>query len=414
MRRRRDHNRGKIDPVLKKMPENYDVLVVGGGPSGLNTARILARDGFRVAVLERKRRIGDNVICTGIIGKEIFNKFELKTDSVLKELSEIHLISPFRTTLTYNHPFSFAYVVDRKKFDRNLSLDAGRKGAEIYTGHDVNDIVVNAGGVEVYASTAEKLYRYDAKMVVLATGIDVRLSKKLGLGYPRRFMNGIQAEVCIENDLIPSILVGRNIAPGAFAWIVPADKKKIRIGLLTEEDPKIYFNNLIQEFYPSLQNKLRNNKIPVKVIAQGLQTGSFQDRVLVVGEAAGQVKTTTGGGVSFGLFCSNIAAQVIKKQFDSGDFSSRYLSEYERLWRRSIQRELRVGYFTRKICSKLTDEETEQLFQLARSNGVFPLIKKMGDFDWHSDLILALLKKAPVLLNKMKFSRFKKGLNIYQ
>jgi flavin-dependent dehydrogenase len=326
---------------------------------------------------------------------------------VLKEVSEIRLISPFRTILIYKHPSSFACVVDRKKFDRNLALDAVRKGAEIYSEQDVSDVVVNAEGVEIFVNAAKKKYRHNAKMVVLATGIDVRLNKKLGLGYPRKFINGIQAEVCSENNLIPSILVGKNVAPGAFAWIVPVENKKMRIGLITEEDPKIYFNNLIREFYPELQKDLLKKNIQVKAIAQGLQPGSFQDRILVVGEAAGQVKTTTGGGISFGLFCSNIAAQVIKKQFDSGDFSSKYLSEYERLWRRSIQRELLVGYFTRKICSKLTDEETEQLFQLARSNGVFPLIQKLGDFDWHSDLILALLKKAPVLFNKMKLSRFK-------
>jgi len=396
------------------MPDYYDVIVIGGGPSGLNTARTLAEAGYRVAILERKKRVGDNVICTGIIGKETFNRFKLNKASVLKELSEIRLVSPFRTSLTYKHPDNFAFVVNRKKFDWNLARDALQKGAEIYSEHDVKDIVVHTKGVKIFAEAAKKSHKYNAQMVVLATGIDIRLNKKLGLGYPRKFINGIQAEVCDENNLVPSILVGKDVAPGAFAWVVPIGKGNIRIGLITEKDPKLYFNNLIRRVFPALQDAVWMNNIQIKAIAQGIQPGSYLDRVLVVGEAAGQVKTTTGGGISFGLHCSDIAAQVIKKQFVSGNFSSKQLSEYERKWRRSIQKELLVGYFTRKICSRLSDEETEQLFQLARSNGVFPLIQKIGDFDWQSDLILALLKKAPVLLNKVKRSRFKKVLNIDQ
>jgi len=376
----------------------YDVIVIGGGPSGLNTAKRLAEGGLEVGVLEKKSEIGKDIICTGIVGEKIFRDFNLSKNLILKEIKKIKLVSPLGSSLIYQHPITFAYVVDRNKFDEYLANITQSKGVEIKLNNQVIDIAVNKDYVEVLTEVKGKyLRKYSAKMAIIATGVEYRLSKKLGLGFPKDFLNGVQSELEMGYVDSTTIFVGKNIAPRGFAWVVPISEEKVRIGLITDGDPKVYFQHLIEEFYPKKMANLDKERIQFKSIAHGLISKTYGERVLAVGEAAGQVKTTTGGGIYFGLLCSEIASEVILKRFEDGCFSTKALAEYEKLWKKALQREILVGYYTRKILGKLNDLQIENIFQIAQNDGIIPLIREKGNFDWHSEMILALIKKSPFL-----------------
>lgn len=378
----------------------YDVVVVGGGPSGLNAASRLAEKGLDVLVLERKNEIGKHIICTGIVGQEAFEEFDILPDSILREINKIKLISPMGKSIIYEHPLPFAYVVDRKIFDDNLSHEARSKGAKIKLAVEVLDISVNKDKIEVstsYKGSNQK--KYSAQMAIIATGINYRFHKKLGLGYPSDFLNGVQAELSIDDVDCTHLFVGNTIAPGAFAWLVPIGNKTVRLGLMTERDPRKCFRRLIDKikgFSEIIENK-DENKVQVKAIAQGLVSKTYGDRVVAIGEAAGQVKTSTGGGIYFGLICSDIASKVIIRKFKKGDFSTRALAEYERLWKSAIKKEILTGYYARKICGKLSDDQIEKVFKIARNDGIIPLIRERGNFDWHSDLIMTMIKRIPLI-----------------
>lgn len=379
------------------MTKKHDVVVIGGGPSGLNCARKLAKAGLNIAVLERKSDIGKNIICTGIIGKEAFDRFDLNKDSILMSIKDVKLVSPYKTSLDYSHPQVFAFVVDRQKFDRNLGEEASRSGAEIVLETQAQDVTVGPNGVEIQAETGDKILKtYQAEVAILATGIDYKLQKKVGLGIPKNFMSGVQVECEVKNTEKPTLLVGKNIAPGAFAWSIPVNGNKVRIGLATDKDPKAYFPRFLERYFPHEMENITDRKICYKAIAQGALSKTYGDRILAVGEAAGQVKTTTGGGVYYGLICSNIAADTVLSAFAADSFGRAALADYERRWKDAILKEMKIGYYTRKVCGKLRDSEVEKLFQIAKSNGVFPLIRKKGNFDWHGDLLLQLTKKATI------------------
>ena len=144
------------------------------------------------------------------------------------------------------------------------------------------------------------------------------------------------------------------------------------------------------------ESNLCKMRIEHKVIAQGLVSKTYSSRVLVLGEAAGQVKTTTGGGIYFGLLCAEIAARVIKEKFEEGKFTESDMADYERQWKKAIQKEILLGYYTRKICKKFNDIQIEKLFEKANTNGVLPVLREKGKFDCHSSLILSLIKKIPL------------------
>lgn len=382
--------------------KRMDVIVIGGGPSGLRAAGRLAAAGLDVRVLEQKPRVGASVLCTGIVGREVFDDFGLDRGSVVEEIRTVRLVSPFSTVLTYEHPRPFACVVDREKFDGALAVAAVAAGADVACGRRVDDITVGGDGVEVSVRDADgAVSRQGAAVAVLATGVDFGLQKKLGLAVPRDFLKGAQVETSRPGLDTTTLFFGRDVAPGAFGWAVPSGPGRARIGLLTKADPKARLERLLASNFGGVSGPPGEIQIRTKPVAQGLLSGTFGERVLAVGEAAGQTKTTTGGGISYGLACADLAADVVRRCFDRSSFAAADLAGYERLWKGLLQKEIVIGHYTRKMCARLSDDRVETLFQLARTDGIVPIIREKADFDWHSGLIFALLHR----LSFMRFFR---------
>ena len=388
-----------------KTEKRRDVLVIGAGPSGLRLAGRLAAQGLDVLVLEKKSGIGRNVVCTGIVGKEVFGDFGLDTGSIIQEVREARLVSPFGTVVTYQHARPFACVVDREKFDAGIAASAVSAGAVLSLESRADEIAVVPGGVRVTVRTnGHGTVRHSAAMAVIASGVECGLQKKAGLSYPRHFLRGAQAEVPLSGRDPTTIFFGRDVAPGAFAWSVPAGDKA-RVGLLTKDDPKAYLRKLLAANFPPASVDHGQTRIRTKVVAQGLLARTTGERILSVGEAAGQIKTTTGGGISYGLLCADLAAEAIRECFDKSSFGAATLAGYEARWRSAIQKEILVGHYTRRMCSRLSDGQVESLFHLAKTDGIIPIIRETADFDWHSGMILALLRR----LSFMRFFRSMKN-----
>ena len=387
----------------------FDVIVIGGGPSGLHAADCLGKKGLRVLVLEKKEEIGKHVICTGVVSQKTFEEFKLSKDSVLAEINTINWISPFASSLTFKHDSAFAYVVNREKFDKSILKNGRISSVSIMLKSEVLDITKTESDISVTILKESKhRIKITASVVILATGINYKLHRKLNLGYPKDFLCGIQAEFKNNHIEHTQICVGNNIAPGAFAWIVPLGNGIVRVGLMTEKDPLIYFDKLLKNISGPQGKFQYESQIQFKAIAQGLVSKTYGERIISLGEAAGQVKTTTGGGIYFGLLCAEIAANVVYQSFEKENFTADLFSQYEKLWKKAIKREILIGYYMRKLCSKFNDFQIEQMFQKAQNDGVIPLIKKKGDFDWHSETILPMICKIPfweVLKNCHKIRR---------
>ena len=374
-----------------------DVAVVGAGPSGLTAARILADRGLRVVVFDKKPGVGEQVVCTGIVGREAFDRYSLPRDSILREFRKLTVISPLFSSAAYEHPEPFAFAVDRRRFDRSLMRMAENKGARIQVSTEVLDVVPQEDSVSILVRTqGAGTRRCEAAALILATGINYNLHKKLGLGVPKNFLYGAQAEIATDAFDSTHVYVGKDIAPGAFAWVVPTAGGRARVGLMTESEPEEKLRRLIRKCGVSAEDTDSMTRPPMfRAIAQGLVSPTYADRILTVGEAAGQVKTTTGGGIYYGMLGAETASAVVSRQLARGDLSRRALSEYERNWKQAIRREILIGYYARKLWSNLSDRQIENLFQLAKNDGVAPYIRNQGEFDWHSDFILKFMKKSP-------------------
>jgi flavin-dependent dehydrogenase len=120
---------------------------------------------------------------------------------------------------------------------------------------------------------------------------------------------------------------------------------------------------------------------------------TYGNRLVAVGDAAGQVKPITGGGIYYGLLCADIAADNLHRALESDDLSAKNLANYERGWRRKLGQELKIGYYARKFYERLGDRQIDWMFDIIKSNGIDEALLKADDlsFDWHHQAVLRLL-----------------------
>ena len=387
----------------------HDIIIVGGGPVGCFTASLLARKGFDSLILERNPTVGHRVVCTGLIGVEAFDRFHLPRSSVINQIQDVTFFSPSGIRFSYRPNLPMAFVVDRRRFDRDMADMALSHGAKVRFSSLIRDIKIREDGVIVEVESPGGRSDLWAKMVVIACGFNPQLMQRLGLDSPRECLQGGEAELNVDGVREAEIYVGRDIAPESFAWVVPMNSEKAKIGMTTRENTDLFLRSFLNN--PLIRDRIKSHKPEIKVDTIPIRPikKSFMDRILVVGEAAGQVKPTTCGGIYYGLISAKLAAETIEEAFSQGRFDDGVLKKYEQRWRHELGGELEIGYRLRQVFSGIKDKQIDRLFEILNSDGIAPLIRSRAQFDWHKDLILMLSRH--VILGKYlhPISVFAKG-----
>ena len=116
------------------------------------------------------------------------------------------------------------------------------------------------------------------------------------------------------------------------------------------------------------------------------------DRLIAIGEAAAHVKTSTGGGIYFGLLSAEMATDVILRAFRKHDFSVHTLGDFERFWRAAFGLELWTGYLARRLAGRLSDRLVEKAFERAKGIDLVSRLNGNLRFDWHHKAIMATIR----------------------
>lgn len=371
---------------------DYDVVIIGAGPIGCYCASRLAESGFSVAVVE-KDAIARRPVCTGVIGIEAFDEFDLPRDAVISTVKDITLFSPSRATICYRPAQPQAYVVDRTVFDRGLKMRAGNAGAEFLPGFACSDILIHDDYAEIQGSGPAPTVR--GRVVVVASGYNPRLTSKLGLGSIGDRFEGVQVDAVAERVATTEIYIGRNVAPQSFAWMVPLNNGSAHVGLMTRKNAGHFLAQLLASL--TGEGRIRETgEMSRKIVPYGQLDRTYTDRAIVVGEAAGQIKSTTHGGIYYGLIGARCGVETIKEAFREGRFDAAFLRRYETQWRAALEGELSRGVFLRKVFSRLNDNHMEKIFELASKDGIVRGLHEKARFDWHAGII-SFLEAHPLL-----------------
>jgi len=371
-----------------------EVAVVGAGPAGLIAARELAHKGVEVTVFEEHPVIGEPSHCAGVLSVEGLQRLGVdpSPDFVQHEVRGGTVYSPGGTSIRIAGSRTRAYVVDRAAFDRHLADMAHDVGADIRKGHRIVELSVQNGQV-IGVRGDEGATR--AGVVIDGEGAGGSLARRLGLPRPAEgVLSGVNVEVS-GLDLEPhnaEVWLGRDIAPGLFAWVIPIGEGEARCGLASAGGDA--FERLSAFLGRRFEEVECSEPRGGLVLTGGPVSRTYADGVLLVGDVAGQTKPTTGGGVVLGGLCALEAAETAAEALEEGDSSAQFLARYERRWRDALGREFSSMLGARRFVNKLSDDRLERLFDSAKRAGLEEELEALvdrGDMDMQSGVLRSAL-----------------------
>ncbi len=369
-----------------------NTIIIGAGPSGSYMAEKLTQLGHKVMVLEKKAAAGHDVCCTGIIGKECRELLTINDNLIMRQVNSAKFFMPSGKSFRLWRDDEVAYIVERASLDMELASRAQSVGAEYRFSTQVTDIELDTNCVRVKTNGNSKASFLEAETVVIATGYGSTLTGNLDLGKIHDYIIGAQAEVCIYDVDEVEIYLDHKLAPGGFAWLVPTKDGRGFAGLITSRQQEWHLNQLLSMLKSHGKILSDHTDNGYGVIPLSILPKTYSDRILVVGEAAGQIKPTTGGGIYYGILCANMAANVLHSAHMAGDYTAAKLSSYQKQWRAELGRELTVDHLAQRLWAKLNNRHIEYIFSTAYKKGIPRLISTTStfSFDWHSPILLQI------------------------
>ncbi len=365
---------GHADRGGDDVPARADVVVVGGGPAGTLAAAAAAANAHTVLIERAPNR---PVRCAGLIGPQGMKALELPQGHVVAEIRGVEVYGPRGSRLELVSSKPKGFVVDRESLDQLLLQRARAAGVDVRagvaaTGWEPGRLFTTRGVVE-------------APVIVGADGPRSGVARWGGLPPPPRLLVGLQHVVIADGpqDRV-ELFVGGELPSGCFGWTVPAGSGRSRVGVATprgREGPGL-LQRLVDRRFPDAPTVDRTaGLIPVGVPDKTVGPG-----VLLVGDAAGQVKPLSGGGLYYGAICARLAGQCAARGPD-------HLGEYERRWREELGEEISFGLAVRRLVEDLSEEELVGVLSVLCGTRVASFLAQEGDIDRPGALLEEMLRR---------------------
>jgi len=358
------------------------IVIVGAGPIGCYAAQLLNKimPGADVVNIEEHSQVGKPVHCAGLVSKRIFeeSRIPLDTGSIINSIDGARF--SFNSDSFLIHRKNVAVVVNRSKFDSNLS-----KGLKVILNTKYVGVENNSKGYIVETDKGE----YYADIVIGADGANSLLRSVTAGRENINYFRGVQFRIkakCKKN------IVNVYIKSPFFAWGIPEDDNVMRVGIISDNP------------YHDLLDLLKEEGIKGEVLekfAGVVPLGRCQTQkegIFLVGDAACQVKPLTHGGLYYGMRCAEILVDCITQNRPE---------DYQKRWQEKFGREINIGLKIRQIYTKLSQDNIEKLFTIFKEN--VDTIEKFGDFESHSRVISEIIKKPKlqILLGRVLFTLIK-------
>ena len=370
--------------------EYYDVLIAGGSVAGLTTARECSSKGNSTIVIEEDHEIGTPEHCGGMVSLSGLQKLGLMLDS-----NNFQNVVPMARIRSKSASFELSaekqnvIVVDRRGLDKQIAKQAEDAGAQIRTRCTFKSITKKESKYTIKTSDGEIECKYfvDAK----------------GLGSLKdASQNGILASAQFEvyakwiEGKTVEILFDSDKYPGFFMWIIPMGDGRGKIGVAGKG---INTSVALHEFIRSKGEKYSIiRKIFAPIWIGGPKSQFVFDRTLIVGDAAGQTKPTTAGGIFSCGMGGVLAGQAISNAIEKNDDTLLY--EYEKSWKSMFQKEFQSMLLARKVLERLDNKAIDAIFSSLSKKAITD-VSNFSDFDFHSSA-LALFLKTKIATNLTK------------
>jgi len=388
---------------------DYDVVVIGGGPAGSRVARDISKEGYKILILEEHPEIGEPSHCAGLVSKDVISLAEVEEDVILNSINGANIYGYDGTRLSFLGSNVYAVVIDRVLFDKRIAHQAEGNGAEILLNARATGIQRKDGLVDVIFLKDGREERVRANLVIGADGAYSSVAKWMGLPLPSELIYTFQVEAEFSSGSLNQVdvLIDDDISPGWFSWIIPVDKDTVRIGLgiNKRENPREYFLKLCSKWSILKDFKEDNiRKIMAGLIPIGLISKSYTDNVMLIGDAAFQLKPLSGGGIYLGLMAAKICSKIAVEALKGNNFSESILSRYHREWGRTIGKEITLGLRLRSLFLNLSNQERSEFLRVLDNPEAKSIILSTGHIDhpWRVMYKLLTSIKVPMMARLLK------------
>ena len=347
-----------------------NVAVIGAGTAGLAVARELAQEGINVVVYEGKNNVSDGtekasgvISINGLEGLGINYK-----PAIINDLWGAVLYAG-NEKLKVHSKKMIAHVVDRAKLVNIMYKMATSAGASVKMGRRLS---------------REDIMALDADIIVGADGAISNVASAFGFPEIKEFVLTYKAEYSgapkPEDDTMVELFFQKE-AQRLFGWTVPYGGNRLEVGIGITKKAKVTSSEAYKSFFErSLRARLKDARKEsgfASIIPLEPRRRTTNGRVVLVGDAAGQVKATTGGGIVFGSMCAHVAAEAILNHINNG----KDLMQYESLWRRRYGSELKMHSVMHEYYSIAGEKGLERFFKLAKILGAEKFLSEYGDMD---------------------------------
>ena len=379
--------------------DRYDVCIVGASIAGNYLTYLLSKSNLKIVVLEDHKEIGLPFQCAGIISQKLGKLIDLPKEIVLNRVNTAKIVGPSGNfiKLTGNeHP----YVIDRIKLDR-LFYDKVKDNpnvayylAERYKSYEYR---IDDGKKNLLIETSKR--KIIAKMLIGCDGPLSLVGKQLNVKNDVIFASQIRVKANFFNH--EAAMYFNRQWKQLFGWIVPEGNQIYRIGIASAKNVNINFKCFLNDLSVDMKDKLDQQG---GIIPYGVMNKLAFENVLLLGDAAGQVKATTGGGIVMLLTAAKYASNCIHRCFEDENFSKRIIQKYyEHPCSQAIGRELKLHFIIRLILENFATKDFEIFFKIIKENKIEYLITFYGDMDFPKTLVFKLLRNRTVLGFMFKF-----------
>lgn len=375
--------------------EEYDIAVIGGGPAGLLASKEAAKVGCRVLVVEEDDYIGRPEKCAGLYSLRGLSLLGLKPERYYTQnlVKGAVFKSPSGYSFTVDVGNPVALVANRERFDQFLACKAIEAGSEIMLRSRATDVLEFKNKVSINLSKGLKV---NARFVIDAEGRNCTISRKLwnDVNFSHGWLPIVQCVINnhgLDKDYV--YLFFKPYLRDFFGYLVPIDEYVGKLGVASSSNIIRVLRKFISEEFPRC--KL------IGISSSSIYTGvpynlSGYRNVFPVGDVAGHVKATTGGGVIYGGMAARAAGKLIAKSISEEDgYALKAYDEFIKLLNKRLKLIHKLSYIFKMMDCNTIDK----LFKSIRESSLDEELSKKGDMDFQWETFTSIL-------GSLKFSSF--------
>ncbi|MHA2325299.1 MAG: FAD-dependent monooxygenase [Promethearchaeota archaeon] len=385
--------------MMERNIENFDISIIGASIAGNYLSYLLSNTRLKIAVIEDHKEVGLPLQCAGVVSQKLTKLINFPQNIILNRVKVAKIVAPNGRSIKLSGNEN-PYIIDRVALDRFFYEEIrNRSNIQHFFGERFKSFkyVKEEKNRCLLIETSKRTIK--TKILI---GCDGPLSTVASsLGIKRKVLYAMQIRISGKFKENEAVMYFNSKWKELFGWIVPEGNQIFRIGLACSHNIKRNFHYFLTQLSIDFDQKIdqQGGLIPYEI------TNKIAfNNIMLLGDSACQVKTTTGGGIIMLLTSAKYAAVCIKECFNKNNFSKKLINKnYGRSCHSSIGKELKIHYLIRAILEKLEPKDFMNLFIIMKSSNSKNIINLYGDMDFPKSFIFKFLKNPRFITFFIKF-----------